>query len=153
MKFDKILVPVDFSESSRVALKHAIHFGNKLGARGVDVLHVWVPPKFLDPETKLKQEEKEETLVDFVQSQAGQSMKEFLSEMEDSGQFEVRGRLESGQPDDTILQVAAAEHYDLIIMGTLGKTGSAKLGSIAQRVVRNANCPVLTIRTPPTDKE
>jgi nucleotide-binding universal stress UspA family protein len=83
-----------------------------------------------------------------VSSKAGQSMKEFLSQIEQGGSFVVHGRLESGEPQQAILELAEHEKYDLIIMGTQGETKSAKLGSIAQKIVRNAPCPVLTIRTP-----
>ena len=148
MQINKILVPVDFSCCSQVALKYAVHFGNRLGASNVDVLHVWQPPMYLDPKTKLQQEGgKEATLSEFMHSQAGQAMKDFLAALEQQGEFEVQGRLETGQPHETVLEVAAAEGYDLIVMGTHGDKPTAKLGSIAQKVVRNATCPVLTIRS------
>ncbi len=145
MKIERILVPVDFSECSRAALKYAVHFANRLGSSSIDVLHVWQPPLNIDPATRLRQEGgKEATLSEFIHSQAGQKMKEFLAELEQGGEFSVQGRLETGEPQETVLQVA--EGYDLVVMGTQGESSKAKLGSIAQRVVRNAACPVLTIR-------
>jgi nucleotide-binding universal stress UspA family protein len=149
INIDKILVPVDFSDCSKVALEYAIHFGQRLEATTIDVLHVWRLSRFVDPESKvLSQEGKEQTLADFAGSAAGRTMQDFLTEVEEAGTFEVRGRLESGIPPQTILQVSAAESYDLIIMGTHGETTDDKLGSITQKVVRNAACPVLTIRGP-----
>jgi nucleotide-binding universal stress UspA family protein len=146
MEVQKILVPVDFSECSRVALRYAVHFGNRLGAATIDVLHVWQPPAYLDPGIRLHTPEgREETLAEFVRSKAGQSMKAFLAEVEGGGSFAVHGRLESGEPREAIL-AAAGEGYDLIVMGTRGEATNVKLGSIAQKVVRNASCPVLTIR-------
>lgn len=142
----KILVPVDFSECSRAALRHAVFFGNHLGATEIDVLHVWQPPAFLDLATKLRTPEgRDETLAEFVKSKIGQSMKDFLAEVESGGSFTVHGRLESGEPRHAILEVAQ-EGYDLIVMGTRGETASVMLGSIVQEVVRSASCPVLTIR-------
>ena len=53
-----------------------------------------------------------------------------------------------GTPYRTIIETAEAEHVDLIVMATAGRTGFSHLvmGSIAERVVRTASCPVLTIR-------
>ena len=144
VSINKILVPVDFSRCSQVVLEHAIHFGGSLGASAIDVLHVWESPRYLDPEARLNG--KEETLGEFMRSRAGQAMKEFLAKVEGAGSFQVHGRLESGPPHRSILQVAA-EGYDLIIMGTRGETQDIKLGSTAQRVVRHSTCPVLTIRS------
>jgi universal stress protein A len=146
MEVKKILVPVDFSECSRAALRYAVHFGNRLGASAIDVLHVWQPPAYLDPGITVHTPEgREQTLAEFVKSKAGQSMKSFLTEVEGGGSFTCHGRLETGEPREAILEVAL-EGYDLIVMGTRGETTNVKLGSIAQEVVRSAVCPVLTIR-------
>ena len=154
IKVEKILVPVDFSACSRAALKYAIHYGKQLQATTIDVLHVWKLSRFIEPDTKvLDAEGKEQTLAEFAQSAAGQSMTEFLTEIEEAGEFQVRGRLESGVPHLTILQVAVAEDYDLIIMGTWGESTEATLGSIAQNVVRNTSCPVLVIPGPAVDPD
>jgi universal stress protein A len=148
VKIQKILVPVDFSECSRVALAYAVHYGNALGVERIDVLHVWEPPRRLTLDTKVTREGREATLGEFLQSQAGQSMKDFLAEVEGGGEYRVHGRLESGEPHQTIVDVADHEGFDLIVMGTTGESPSTQLGSNTQRVVRHAACPVLTIRTP-----
>ena len=59
-------------------------------------------------------------------------------------------RLAEGEPAEEILRVAALCEADLIVMGTHGRRGLARLlmGSVAERVVRKAPCPVLTLRTP-----
>jgi nucleotide-binding universal stress UspA family protein len=148
VKIDNILVPVDFSACSRAALDYAIHFGNKLDATQVDVLHVWKPPRFIEPDHKFHdQDGKEQSLAEFAKSAAGAKMKEFLATIESGGSYEVHGRLESGVPYQTILEVAQTGAYDLVIMGTHGEAAAQKLGSIATKVVRNATCPVLTIRS------
>jgi nucleotide-binding universal stress UspA family protein len=58
--------------------------------------------------------------------------------------------LESGEPAHVIAKVAAEGKYDLIVMGTHGRTGLSHMmvGSVAEKVVRLAPCPVLTYRTP-----
>ncbi len=145
----RILVPTDFSEGSMAALRYAIHFGNALDVETIDVMHVWQPPSLVKPDTKVQSSEgKEQTLAEFVHSEAGKQMKEVLAKLEQSGFFEVGGRLESGDPHKRILAIATAEDYDLIIMGTRGQADSDRLGSVAQRVVRDSNTPVLTIRRP-----
>jgi nucleotide-binding universal stress UspA family protein len=58
-----------------------------------------------------------------------------------------------GSPFRKIIETAEAEHVDLIVMATHGRTGLSHLvmGSVAERVIRTAPCPVLTIR-PPAEK-
>jgi len=147
VNINKILVPVDFSSCARAALEYAIYFGNSLQATVIDVLHVWKPPRYFGPEQKVHGPEgKEQSLYDFARSAAGQEMKEFLAEIEQGGSYQVHGRLETGAPYQTILEVAKTGTYDLIIMGAHGAAAAEKLGSIATKVVRNATCPVLTIR-------
>jgi hypothetical protein len=60
------------------------------------------------------------------------------------------GRLEQGDPEQVILGLASRDGYDLIVMGTHGRTGVSHLvrGSVAEHVVRRAQCPVLTIHAP-----
>jgi universal stress protein A len=145
----KVLVPVDFSECSKAALDYAIYFGKALKISTVDVLHVWKPPSFIDADTKLQTANGPvRTLIDFARSEAGKAMQDFLSYVAQEGGYEVRGRLELGEPYQKILEVAGSEQYDLIIMGTHGEEARARLGSIAEKVVRHARCPVVTIRTP-----
>jgi nucleotide-binding universal stress UspA family protein len=77
-----------------------------------------------------------------------------LAHLEDERGIRCRGRLESGDPVSAILQVAEEEHYDLIVMGTRGRTGMSHLwhGSKTWSVVRRASCPVLTVRAPEAEK-
>jgi universal stress protein A len=66
----------------------------------------------------------------------------------------VHAVLDHGKPYNTILKVAAGG-YDLIVMGTHGRSGLPHLllGSVTEKVVRSASCPVLTIRRPETASE
>lgn len=67
----------------------------------------------------------------------------------------VTTRVETGIPSEGVVTAAQAEESDLIVVGTKGKTGLAHvlLGSTAERVIRGAPCPVLTVRTDQTDAE
>lgn len=145
---DKILVPVDFSVCSRAALEMAEVIAEKFGA-SVDVLHVWEPPRYVIPEVTVQLPgEPQQTLAQFARSAAGKEMEAFLVALEGKGQLRVRGRLESGDPTEVIIDLADREQYDLIVMGTHGRRGLSHvlLGSVAEKVVRRAACPVLTRR-------
>jgi nucleotide-binding universal stress UspA family protein len=63
----------------------------------------------------------------------------------------VTHRLEEGDPATAILEVAAESQCDLIVLGTHGRTGIGRLlmGSVAEKVVRSASCPVVTLKMPP----
>lgn len=144
----KILVPVDFSPGSRGAVELARAMASKFGS-SLDVLHVWEPPRYVIPEVTVQLPgEPQQTLMDFARSEAGKEMERFLGALERDAGGQVRGRLESGDPTEVILELAQRERYDLIVMGTHGRTGLSHLfiGSVAERVVRRASCPVLTVR-------
>lgn len=142
---NRILVPVDFSDCSRAAVEYAATLAKRLGAE-VDVMHVLETPHYVASQVMVHL-----SLDEFERSQAGTAMKELLSTLEERGLLRVRGRLESGEACSSILQVAEKEPYDLIVMGTHGRTGLSHLlmGSVAEKVVRQARCPVLTVRSPP----
>jgi nucleotide-binding universal stress UspA family protein len=65
-------------------------------------------------------------------------------------EIRIHYRLTEGAPAATILEVAREKACDVIVMGTHGRTGLGRLlmGSVAEKVVRNAPCPVLTVKTP-----
>jgi nucleotide-binding universal stress UspA family protein len=67
-----------------------------------------------------------------------------------AGAMDVHTQLLEGNPPVAIAEFAASGHFDLIVMGTHGRRGvqHALLGSVAERVVRLAPCPVLTVRPP-----
>ncbi|HUH00585.1 MAG TPA: universal stress protein [Kofleriaceae bacterium] len=138
----RILVPVDFSPQARNAVEYALILARHFGA-DVQLLHVW--PETIVPATWGQAA----VLDEFAQTQAGKEMRGYLEELEGSG-IRVLGRLEPGDPVETIVRVAAEEHCDLIIMGTHGRTGLSHFlhGSLAEKVVRLASCPVVTLRVP-----
>jgi universal stress protein A len=140
----RILVPVDFSESSRVALEYAELLGARFGAE-VDVLHVWPPSG--------EGGSRVEMLSEFVRSDAGRTMMEWLATFDLRGDVETRGRLAPGAPrdvPDTIMEVVNSGEYDLVVMATHGHEGILHLlkGSIVDKVVKRAPCPVVTVRAP-----
>jgi universal stress protein A len=145
----RVLVPIDFSPSSRAALEYATFLAGRLGAE-LEVLHVWEPPGYVGPDTL--------ALLPVAPGQPGweQTRGEVQREVE---RFLAKGaarpkqlsvRVEAGEPSDTILQIARDGGADLIVMGTHGRTGLSRLliGSVAEAVLRRSTCPVLTVRVP-----
>ena len=149
-KLSRILVPVDFSEQSLAALRYATFLAAPFQAQ-VDVLHVWEVPHFVGMDLMLQMPNVDsEPLEQYVHDQVAQEMNDFLAAGHLREEVHVNQRLEAGDVDSVILQIAKSERYDLIVMGTHGRTGLAHLlmGSVAENVVRHAPCPVLTVRQP-----
>jgi nucleotide-binding universal stress UspA family protein len=143
MSFRKILCPTDFSEGSRRALRLAIE---ELGAGAEIVLaHVWQAPFVYGPETVVPG-----SVVVETKAMAEAELARWKSEAERLGGKRVSTVLASGAPWHEIVQLAKRDPgIDLIVMGTHGYTGleHVLLGSVAERVVRHAPCPVLAART------
>jgi universal stress protein A len=144
----RILVPIDFSPSARAALEYASFLSGKLGA-AIEVLHVWEPPGYVGPDAL--------ALLPVGSGQPG--WEQTRTEVQREGETLLgRGarpstmsiRVESGEPSDKILEIARDGRADLIVMGTHGRTGLARLliGSVAEAVLRRSVCPVLTLRVP-----
>jgi nucleotide-binding universal stress UspA family protein len=138
MQIRRILVPVDFSSCSSAALEWAADLAERMGA-SVDLLHVW--------DGLYHRALEAEPLAMFAHSELAKEMEVLLTNLESRG-IEAHGRLEQGSPREAIVRCASEWDYDLIIMGTHGRTGLAHfiLGSVAENVVRRAPCPVLTTR-------
>jgi universal stress protein A len=142
LKLRTILAPVDFSERSQAALKYALRLALEFGASLV-VLHA------LDPliaagrveSARLRQ------LKSAARSEAEQRLEDLHQELRPSG---VRARLvlRPGSATETIVAFALESKADLIVMGSQGRAGLNRLliGSVAERVVRHASCPVLVVR-------
>jgi nucleotide-binding universal stress UspA family protein len=142
----EILVAVDFSEGSKAALSQAAFIGKRVGAQ-LHVMHVWDAPEFLPPHEKAL----EVAATPFrttLKAEADRDLERFVKDAEASGVEVTHAFMESGVASSTIVAVAKRQKYDLIVLGTHGRTGVAHtlLGSVAERVVRNAPCPVLTVR-------
>ena len=141
LRLRNILVPIDFSENARQALEYAIPLANQSGAR-ITLLHVYrtvVYPAEMgivvpDGESQTSAKARKH-LIQFGQKMLPEAMR---------GKMLVR----NGEPFDEISRVARRAKIDLIICTTHGYTGlkHVVLGSTAERVVRYAPCPVLTIR-------
>ncbi len=149
--FHRILVPTDFSNCSQSACDMALKIATKFGS-SIELLHVEEPPSwqgFVIPELVVSlPNESSTSLNEFVQTRTRRALEHLVENLQRTGAIPVRHRMEAGEPGSVIIRVAAEEHFDLIVMGTHGRKGFERLvmGSVAERVVRQAACPVLTVR-------
>ena len=148
----KILVPVDFSEGVEPAVAQAATMARTFKA-SIDLLHVWQPPPLIPFPVVIVPSAAESTPInmeELARTTAGAQMKELAARLRDQGVAEVHSRVAIGSPAHEIVELAALGHFDLIVMGTHGRTGvlHVMLGSVAEKVVRRAKCPVLTVRSP-----
>lgn len=144
--FDKILTAVDFSESSDHAFEYALTLARQFQAE-LTVLHVINEPVdlrgFYVPHISFEQLEKEI-------EEGAEKMMETFCQTRMGGFTGYTTAITTGIPYEEILRKAQESGTSLIVMGTHGRTGIDHLifGSTAERVVRSAACPVLTIRLP-----
>ncbi len=146
----RLLVPVDFSVSSDAALRYAVQLAQANGAT-LHVCHAIPYPHMLDAlfERGLTPEE---TLLR-IRRKGRLHVQQLLASTGFTGT--VRFHFQEGDSGGTILAWADKLKPDLIVMGTHGHRGAAHffLGSVAESVVRQAPCPVLTLRAAPTEKK
>lgn len=141
-KLKRILVPIDFSEASLKALRYAVPFAEKFGAT-IYLLHV-LEPSFLVGDVEnlglaIPQRELAESTREKLLSLAAQEIEELVP---------VGIEVRMGTAYDRIAALAKELDVDLIMIATHGYTGLKHilLGSTAERVVRHAPCPVMTVR-------
>jgi nucleotide-binding universal stress UspA family protein len=143
----KILVPTDFSDGARVAIEQADELARALGA-SLDLLHVWEVPPFLPGELLVDESGAQARLLDLIRTSAHQQLSELVASAERDGIQIASASCVFGIPHATIVDVAKAGKHRLIVLGSRGKPGLARvlLGSVAERVVRHAPCTVVVAR-------
>jgi nucleotide-binding universal stress UspA family protein len=144
MQFRHILAPTDFSEYSKKAVASALELAKKFGAK-LSILHVVELPPY--PVEGYVPPSLTATFIEDLEHEASRELAQVVPEAEAAG-VEVARLVGVGTPYRKISDMAEAEQVELIVMATAGRTGFSHLimGSIAERVVRTASCPVLTIR-------
>ncbi len=145
IKLEKILMSTDFSSSSENAMRYAVSFAQEYDAELI-VLHVIHESHHLRRgRHELPQKELDKSRAD--ETRAVQlAINGFIEDIDEN--ITVRSVIKTGIPTVEIVELAKAEYVDLIVMGTHGRTGTkhALIGSVAERVVRNAHCPVFTVK-------
>ena len=140
MSFKNILVPTDGSEYTKAAVKKAMELA-KLSGGKVTALYV------LD-QTILTNMPMDTAVMNVYNTleKEGKEAVDYVRDLGTEEGVEVAISVKEGSPVKVILDESA--NYDIIVMGTLGRTGMSKLlmGSVAERVVRASQCPVLVVR-------
>lgn len=137
LQIRKLLVPHDFSDAADGALRYAIELAGKLGSEVV-VVHAWQLSAYASPSSELAKGMERDLARDLEQTVAKHA----------AAGVKIERQLRLGIPYVEIVEAAKELGADIIVMGTTGKTGLEHflLGSVAERIVRTAACPVLTIR-------
>lgn len=150
MKIERILFATDFSEGSDHALPYAVDMARQYGAK-LYLVHVifdvaktagwYVPHVSID-----------EIYRDMEKGARAELSKVFIDEMR--GFKDIEHHVLKGIPYEEINKFAAEQKIDLIVLGTHGRKGIDRMlfGSTAEQVVRNAPCPVLSVRLPQHNK-
>ncbi len=146
MELKKIMFATDFSEGSSNALPYAVDMAKQYGAR-LYIVHVvydvartagwYVPHASID-----------EIYADMKKAAEAELAKTFIDEMR--GFKDIERLVLTGIPHEEITKFAEEKKIDLIVVGTHGRRGIDRMlfGSTAEQVVRNALCPVLSVRLP-----
>jgi nucleotide-binding universal stress UspA family protein len=141
----KICCPIDFSDASRAAMEVAADLARRTGASLV-LLHAYPIPGYTFPDGSVVASPK---MMQELADQAEKHLDEWRREAERLlGAGRVSAEKVVGEPAAEIVSFARSAGADLVVVGTHGRTGleHALMGSVAERVVRRAHCPVLTVR-------
>lgn len=149
----KILAPTDLSVLSQVGVRYALDLAKALGAE-VTVFHVINNDELIRSGGEPKQDEigastyRSQRIVNIVERYQS-ALSRFLGT--NFGDMiplvKIREKVEIGVPDKNIVDRAKSEETDLIVISTHGRTGLSHvlLGSVTEKVVRNAPCPVISV--------
>jgi nucleotide-binding universal stress UspA family protein len=139
--YDRILVPTDGSEGTEGAVDHAIDLATTYDA-ALHALYV--------VDTNVHVDGSAAGTFDAIESAGRRAVDEVLERAEAAGVETVEGAVVEGTPHRAILDYADEHAVDLVVMGTHGRTGLDRylLGSVAEKVVRLSDAPVLTVRIP-----
>ncbi|MFP4170768.1 MAG: universal stress protein [Methanomassiliicoccales archaeon] len=140
--FKRILIPTDGSEYTKTAIEKGVHLAK--------VCEAEVTALYVVDQTSFVNFPMDSTIVN-VYSLLEKEGKEALDHVKNIGEeagVKVKTRMEEGSPIRKITE--ASRDHDIVVMGTLGRTGMSKLllGSVAERVVRLSHCPVMVVRAP-----
>ncbi len=142
----KVLVPIDFSDYSKSSLKYATNFAKHFKASLI-LIYV-IEPIVYPPDFSMGQIAIPAPGIEMDQRASEELNK--LAEKEIPEGLSVKKIIKTGKPFVEIIETAADENVDIIIIATHGHSGVEHIlfGSTAEKVVRKAPCPVLTLREP-----
>lgn len=138
----KILAPVDLSSCSRAALEFACKLAAPFGSH-IEAMFVR-PQNGVTPGGESSASPSEELAA------ARAELHRFVLSIPGVAPGTITERVETGEPHEQIMRAAERGSFDVIVLGTHGRTGRTRslAGSVAESVVRTASCPVITVREP-----
>jgi len=142
--FERILVPVDFSKHSERAVRVAAQLARRYGST-LEIVHVYEPIAYALPgDYSLFTAQQ----LDALRAELNRQLAAMKDLAVASGASQVKTRLSHGPCAAGVCELAREGAFDLIVMGTHGRSGASRLllGSVAERVLRSAPCPVLTVK-------
>ena len=156
--YRKLLVPYDDSEPSNKALDHAVNIAKMSGQSEVILLHViaeYPSYHFIErPARSIKTGEKTtlsqylKEVYELIGESANDVLEKKKEEIKKKPGLEIRTKLVTGHISNAIIEFAAQEKIDLIVIGNVGRSGISKiktLGSVSRSVSERAPCPVMII--------
>ncbi len=144
IKINNILLPTDFSKRSLAAAEYAVELARQYGAK-LHVLHVLEKtPPILAMRTFDLSEEK---IIETIEEEAKQSMNETLEKIKEKNGVDIVYDIRKGTDYEEIVKYSEEKGIDVIVIATHGRTGlmHTLIGSVAEKVIRHAKCPVLVI--------
>ncbi len=153
--YDKILLPTDGSENSKRANKHALWIADKSDA-DIVIIYVIEPhyPELFATELPISTlPSPDERFFEAIREEGQQIIDNFRKELEDvqckglCKNTNLTSIITEGKPSDEIVNILDKENIDLVVMGASGRHGLDRfvIGSVTERVVRNARKPVMVI--------
>ncbi|OPY29805.1 MAG: Universal stress protein [Methanomassiliicoccales archaeon PtaU1.Bin030] len=145
--FKRILIPTDGSENTKAAITQGLELARVMGSE-VTALYVVDQASFVN----FPMDATVVSIYSLLEKEGKDAVDYVVNEGQKLG-VKVTPKVVEGSPAKKI--VDEAENYDLVVMGTLGRTGISKLllGSVAERVVRFAPCPVLVVRAETSEED
>jgi nucleotide-binding universal stress UspA family protein len=142
LRFRTILVPLDFSPPSQRALEVARFLSKKAGPSQLLLVYAY----FLPAEVEALARDSGALILETLSARGREELERVLVGLQDEG-ISAEFVTQHGSPESVVVKTAEERKADLIVMGTHGRTGfsHAMLGSVAERVVRTAPCPVMTV--------
>jgi nucleotide-binding universal stress UspA family protein len=143
----RLLVPTDFSDCAERSLLYAVELAKELNAR-LTLLHVYRVPTYPVPDGGAAYLQPDSLALFLARiDDALARLKAIV--VTDNDDIPVELRAEEGVPAEEIVRIAEDGNYDAIVIGTHGRGGLRHMimGSVAERVVRAAPCPVITIHS------
>jgi nucleotide-binding universal stress UspA family protein len=144
--YEEILVPTDGSPTAEAALEHAVDIARRYDAR-IHALYV------VDTNVYTTLETGTDVVIRALEEE-GQKAVERVEASAEAADLRVTSSVVTGVPARDIVSYAGDHDVDLIVMGTHGRTGLDRyiLGSVAERVVRRADVPVMTVHHPDAER-